>query len=167
MRTFTYLNLYGYLSDAVIVNKVFPDEVGEYFSAWRERQEEHLELVHSAFAPVPVLTAPYFEQEVLGAGMLDRLTRELFDTPGREPAAVLHESPAQSLVSDEHGATLRLPLPMARKEEISLKQVGLELIVTVPGQRRTIILPSSMAGYHPSGARFDDGALEVSFARAG
>ena len=27
MRTFTYLNLYGYLTDAVVVNRVFPDEL--------------------------------------------------------------------------------------------------------------------------------------------
>ena len=27
MRTFTYLNLYGYVTDAVVVNRVFPDEV--------------------------------------------------------------------------------------------------------------------------------------------
>ena len=33
MRTFTYLNLYGYLTDAVVVNKVFPQDVGEYFAA--------------------------------------------------------------------------------------------------------------------------------------
>ena len=31
-RTFTYLNLYGYLTDAVIVNRIFPDDVeGGYF----------------------------------------------------------------------------------------------------------------------------------------
>ena len=42
-RTFTYLNLYGYLTDAVIVNRVFPDDVaGGYFGAWRERQRAHL-----------------------------------------------------------------------------------------------------------------------------
>ena len=40
-RTFTYLNLYGYLTDAVIVNRVFPDELaGGYFGEWRERQRE-------------------------------------------------------------------------------------------------------------------------------
>ena len=26
MRTFTYLNLYGYLTDAVVVNRVFPED---------------------------------------------------------------------------------------------------------------------------------------------
>jgi arsenite-transporting ATPase len=80
MRTFTYLNLYGYLSDAVVVNRVFPAEVGDYFAAWRTVQEEHLELVRSGFAPVPVLCAPYFEQEVVGSEMLDRLADAL--SPG-------------------------------------------------------------------------------------
>ena len=65
MRTFTYLNLYGYLTDAVVVNRLLPPE--GYFAAWRESQEEQLELVRSAFAPVPVLTADYFEHEVMGA----------------------------------------------------------------------------------------------------
>ena len=41
-RTFTYLNLYGFLTDAVVVNRVFPGDVGPYFAAWRARQQEHL-----------------------------------------------------------------------------------------------------------------------------
>src|SRR5436305_10718288 len=90
MRTFTYLNLYGYLTDAVIVNRVFPAEVGEYFAGWRRLQEEHLALVASAFAPVPVLSAPYFDEHVVGADMLDRLADALFTAEGHEPAAVLH-----------------------------------------------------------------------------
>src|ERR1700728_3929335 len=78
MRTFPYLNLYGYLTDAVVVNRVFPADVGDYFARWRDVQEEHLELVRSAFSPVPVLSAPYFDQEVLGHEMLDRLADALF-----------------------------------------------------------------------------------------
>ena len=66
MRTFTYLNLYGYLTDAVIVNRIFPAQVGDYFSGWRRLQEEHLETSESAFSPLPVLCAPYFDQEVVG-----------------------------------------------------------------------------------------------------
>src|SRR6201987_2781671 len=79
MRTFTYLNLYGYLTDAVIVNRIFPADVGDYFGSWRRVQEEHLELVRSAFSPVPVLCALYFDTEVLGAEMLDRLGTARFD----------------------------------------------------------------------------------------
>src|SRR4029450_2982344 len=51
-RTFTYLNLYGYLTDAVIVNRLFPEELdGSYFADWRERQAERLGEVREGFAP--------------------------------------------------------------------------------------------------------------------
>src|SRR5690242_58259 len=103
MRTFTYLNLYGYLTDAVIVNRVFPAEVGDYFAGWRRVQEEHLALVRSAFAPVPVLCAPYFESEVLGADMLDRLADALFGSGELDPAAVLHDRLTQELRLSEDG----------------------------------------------------------------
>jgi arsenite-transporting ATPase len=161
MRTFTYLNLYGYLTDAVIVNRLFPPGVGEYFAAWRRVQEEHMELVHSAFAPVPVLCAPYFEQEVVGPEMLDRLLGALF--ADRDPSAVLHDALAQELEVLENGARLRLDLPFADKGDISLKQIGLELIVGVDGQRRTIMLPPAMAAMHPAAATFEDGALQITF----
>src|SRR5207248_3455268 len=79
MRTYTYLNLYGYLTDAVVVNRVFPEEVdGGYFEGWRAHQQEQMELVQSAFSPVPILTAPFFEQEVSGGAMLDRLADAVF-----------------------------------------------------------------------------------------
>jgi arsenite/tail-anchored protein-transporting ATPase len=162
MRTFTYLNLYGYLCDAVVVNRVFPREVeGTYFGAWRERQREQLSLVEDDFAPVPVLKAPYYEQEVVGGPMLDRLAESLFET--RDPAAVLHSAFAQQLTSDGDTAQLRLELPFARKGDLSLKKVGLELVVSVEGRRRTIALPPALAAMKPSGASFEDGTLVVTF----
>jgi arsenite-transporting ATPase len=161
MRTFTYLNLYGYLTDAVIVNRVFPSEVGDYFERWRGVQQEHLELVQSAFGPVPVLRAPYFEQEVVGAEMLERLAGALFGAS--DPALVLHDAITQELEVTDSGARLRLTLPFARKGDISLKKIGLELIVGVDGQRRTIMLPPALAAFRPTQATFEAGALEVTF----
>jgi arsenite-transporting ATPase len=163
MRTFTYLNLYGYLTDAVVVNRVFPAAVGEYFAAWREVQEQHLELVRSAFAPVPVLCAPYFDREVLGTEMLDRLAGALFDASGCDPGDVLHPALTQEFELGEDEARLRLALPFARKPEISVKKIGLELVVRVQGQKRTIALPSALASFQPRGASFRDGTLEVTF----
>src|SRR5436190_8342051 len=165
MRTFTYLNLYGYLTDAVIVNRLFPPEVDEgYFAAWRGLQQEQMELVTSAFSPVPILSAPYFEQEVMGAEMLDRLSGEIFGE--LEAGALLHDDLAQELVTDNGVAKLRLPLPFAEKSDIDLKKIGLEVIVRVGGQKRTIMLPPALAAYRPRTARFEEGALEVLFERS-
>src|SRR5687767_2475017 len=98
MRTFTYLNLYGYLTDAVVVNRLLPGE--GYFAAWSEVQQEQLELVRSAFEPVPVLTAPYLEREVVGPEMLDRLAGEVFGAG--DPTAVLHSHIAQEQIGRAH-----------------------------------------------------------------
>jgi arsenite/tail-anchored protein-transporting ATPase len=162
MRTFTYLNLYGYLTDAVVVNRVFPPEVeGTYFGPWRERQAEHLELVESAFSPVPVLRAPYFEAEVVGPAMLDRLADALF--ADGDAAALLHTSLSQELVVGRHSARLRLDLPFADRGDVSLKKIGLELVVRVDGQKRTIMLPPGLARFRPREAKLDAGTLEVRF----
>jgi arsenite-transporting ATPase len=165
-RTFTYLNLYGYLTDAVIVNRVFPAEVADgYFGEWRRRQAGRLEEVRAGFAPVPVLTARYFDEEVLGDSMLDRLASELFDAPsgGLAPADLLHTELAQELESSNGEATLRIPVPFGERGDVSLKKAGPELIVAVGPRKRTIILPAALAATQPTGARLEDGSLEVSF----
>jgi arsenite/tail-anchored protein-transporting ATPase len=162
MRTYTYLNLYGYLTDAVIVNRVFPEEVeGGYFAGWRAVQQEQMELVRSAFSPVPILTAPFFEQEVAGDSMLDRLADAVFD--GHRPEALLYEDLSQELVSSNGTATLRLPIPFVEKADIELKKIGLEVVVRVGGQKRTIILPPALSAYRPHSAQFEDGSLNVLF----
>ena len=102
-------------------------------------------LTHSAtraFAPVPVLQAPYFEEEVVGAAMLDRLGDALFAGEGRRDAQALHHrSVSERLELGADGATLRLELPFAQRGDISLKRLGAELIVRVDGHKRTMLLP--------------------------
>jgi arsenite-transporting ATPase len=169
-RTFTYLNLYGYLTDAVIVNRVFPDELdGGYFGEWRQRQGERLAEVREAFAPVPALTARYFEEEVVGPRMLDRLAAELFasDRESLEPAAVLHTELAHELESRNGETKLTIRVPFGERGELGLKKAGSELIVSVGPRKRTIILPAGLARKRPSGARLEDGALEVTFEDVG
>ena len=160
-RTFTYLNLYGFLTDAVVVNRIFPAEVGPYFGAWRERQQAQLEEVCDAFAPVPVLRAPYFEEEVRGGPMLDRLGDALF--ADADATAVMHASVTERLEVGDGVASLRLDLPFAEKGEVAVKKLGLELIVKVGQQKRTLMLPPALGDYRPRGAAFEDGALTVSF----
>jgi arsenite/tail-anchored protein-transporting ATPase len=162
-RTFTYLNLYGFPVDAVLVNRVFPAEVGDYFDGWRERQEEELRDVVAAFAPVPVLRAPYFAEEVRGPEMLDRLGDEAFGD--LDPAAILHRGAAERLELSEDAARLHLPLPLAQRGDVSLRQVGSELVVRVDGYKRTLMLPPALQGWSARGAELADGALTVELER--
>ena len=144
-RTFTYLNLYGYLTDAVVVNRMFPDELADgYFGAWHARQRERLEEVRAGFAPLPLLEARYFGDSVA-------------------PADVLHTEVTHAIQSENGTATLRINLPFGERGDVGLKKVGPELIVSVGPRKRTIILPTALARRRPTGAKLEDGALEVSF----
>jgi arsenite/tail-anchored protein-transporting ATPase len=113
---------------------------------------------------VPILVGPYFPREVMGDEMLDRLGEEVFGP--LDAADILHRELSQELSGENGSATLRLPIPFAERGDIELKKIGLEVIVRVGGQKRTIILPPTMAAYSTSGARFEDGALNVFFERS-
>lgn len=166
MRTFTYLNLYGYLTDAVVVNRLFPDEAAEgYFSAWHDAQQKNLGEVSESFAPVPVLTAPYYDEEVVGERMLGRLADDLFSDGGKA-AERMFDTIIQEIVIDGDRAQLLLSLPFVEKGDIGLNKIGLEVVVRVGDHKRTIMLPSSMTGFKPSGATVEDGHLKIDFERS-
>ena len=161
-RTFTYLSLYGYLTDAVIVNRIFPEELeGSYFGAWRERQAESLQEVREGFSPVPVLRARYFPEEVAGPRMLDRLGDELY--AGAAPEELMHTELTQRIASVDGRTVLSIRVPFADRDELHLSKVGQELIVRAGREKRTIILPTALARHSPAGAKLEGGTLEISF----
>jgi len=161
-RTFAHLGLFGYLTDAVIVNRLFPEEVaGTYFDEWRLRQAEHLKTVEEGFAPVPLLTARFFGQEIIGAEMHELLADELHD--GDDPAAILYRGLSREITTSDEATVVRISAPFAEKGEVRVQRAGDELIVTVGDLRRTIILPTGLSGRNPDRAGFENGVLEISF----
>src|SRR5262245_39480113 len=78
-RTYTYLGLFGYRVDAVVVNRVLPPDVTDpYFGKWKDIQAEHVATVHESFEPVPILTARLFDREMVGVPLLDEMGREVY-----------------------------------------------------------------------------------------
>ena len=47
--------------------------------------------------------------------------------------------------------------------DVSLKKIGLELLVRVDGHKRTIVLPGALAGFKPTSATLEEGSLVVGF----
>lgn len=87
-RSFTYLNLYDYNVDAIMINRVIPDTVTDpYFQAWKDAQKKYKALIQDSFQPLPIYEALMFEQEVVGLPMLERVGAALFKDDV-EPTAV-------------------------------------------------------------------------------
>ena len=160
MRTFTYLNLYGYLTDAVVVNRLLPAE--GYFAAWSEVQQRAARAgALGVRAGAGARPRRYMEREVVGPGDA-RPARRRGLRRRRPGGRCCTRELAQQLVTDNGRATLRVSVPFAEKGDLSLKKIGIEVIVRVGPQKRTIMLPPALAAYSASGARFEDGTLEIS-----
>lgn len=161
-RSFTYLNLFGFRTDAVIVNRVVPDEVtDDYFRRGKASQEKQLHKVEEAFGPVPILLVPLYGEEVLGLDMLDKMGRACFGD--RDPTEIFFARWPQTIARSGDVTTLTVLLPFVGKGEIDVTRVGAELVVNVGDRRRTILLPRSLAGRELVKARFEDDLLKMDF----
>ncbi len=162
-RTYTYLNLYNYVTDAIICNRLLPPQVTDpFFAGWKASQAANLKLIQECFAPLPVFTAPLFSQEMGGMELLRLLARELFAE--RDPAERFFDGQAHQIVPQEDGGyTLRLPLPFADQNDIELYRDRDELTLRVGNQRRNFILPRALWELEATQARFVGGTLLIHF----
>ena len=161
-RSFTYLNLYGYGTDAVICNRLLPESVDDpFFDGWKQTQAVYLRFIQDSFAPLPVLTAPLLDHEAIGFEGLREVGQALYGDD--DPARIYCATPAQEIGLEEGAYVLSLPAPFTQREDVSLAQRADELIVRVGNNTRNIVLPRMLAGRTARGARMEGGRLKVLF----
>jgi len=161
-RTYAYLNLYGYTTDAVVCNRLIPPNAnGSYWNGWKNIQGEHLQFIEECFSPLPIFKLPLLEREVLGMEALEQVGGLLYKE--EDPTRFFFEGRPMSIDHDDSGYTLSLQLPLISKKDISLIRSGDELIVTIGNQRRNILLPQVLARYEVKGAKLDAGSLRIRF----
>jgi len=161
-RTFTYLNLYGYLIDLIICNRIIPDKVADqYFSSWKESQSKYYEVIKESFAPLPAYRIPLLQQEVVGIPMLEMIADALYRK--EDPDKLFFHAKVQDLQKEDGHHILTLSLPLIEKGDISLVHNGDELIVRVGNFKRNIFLPHILLNQVATGAKFEDNKLRIKF----
>lgn len=165
-RSLTDLCLFQLASDAVIMNRMLPEEAlrEEFFREWGPMQAERLREVEAAFAPMPCLTAPLQMDEVRGIRALTEHGKMLFGD--LDPAAHLGQALRMRFERDEEGTRLRLPLPGLDPKTLEVSRVEDELIVGVAGRRRKIALPVGFAKLEVDRVAYRDEHLIVSFSES-
>jgi arsenite-transporting ATPase len=163
-RTYTYLSLFGYRVDAVVVNRIIPDEVDDpYFGKWKDIQAQHLQTVRESFEPVPILTARLFDREMVGLPLLREMGQEVYgDSEGTE---IFHWDDPMRVRKRGTSYVLSLRLPFVDKADLDVYRKADELFVRVGTYKRNLILPQTLQRLDVKEATFADDRLEVRFAR--
>jgi arsenite/tail-anchored protein-transporting ATPase len=159
-RAYTYLNLYDYGVDAVVVNRLLPEEISDpYFDRWREAQQKHLGTIESSFSPIPILKARLFDREMYGLEALGALAEDVFEDV--DPLGILFRGATHEILKNGEGYDVVFNLPLAQKSGVDLSKRGAELFVRVGTYRRNILLPDSIARLQAAGASVEEGRLTV------
>lgn len=163
-RAISYLGLFNYPVDAVVINRILPDAAaeGEFYQRRREIQAKYLQMIEDNFRPLPLFRAPYYAHEVVGLEALAQLADDCFT--GQDPTQVFYKGSLQEINEmPDGGYLLRLPLPFVTGGDVRLRKRGDELFITVGNFKREMILPTVLAKRKTGGGRLLNGTLEITF----
>jgi arsenite/tail-anchored protein-transporting ATPase len=174
-RAVTYLSLYGYPVDAVVVNRILPgivsDGVGNtqlvqpsddpYLRHLQEIQTRYLADIEREFHPLPILRSAWFDREMVGVDKLQMLATALF--PETDPGQIFFVGQTQQILEEGNDYVLKLPLPHVELNKVKLTKRGDELFISIGNFKRELLLPAVLAQRNAGGAVFADGILQVRF----
>ncbi|MBN1677448.1 MAG: ArsA family ATPase [Candidatus Thermoplasmatota archaeon] len=161
-RAYTYLCLYGYTVESIVINRVIPDELGEdYWKTKLEEQRKHLSTIDEAFSPLKTLKARLMPREVLGRKALEGLADELFGD-GDPSETYSTESPMKMYDRERESVlALKLPFPLDQKLELYTRKD--DLTVQLGAFKKSITLPHSMTNRRILGAEMEGMWLNIRF----
>lgn len=167
-RAISYLGLFNYPVDSVIINRILPETEDEdgFFAQRRQLQQKYIEIIENTFRPLPLWRAPYYSHEVVGLEALSQLARDCFGDS--DPGEVFYRGIVQEVTEREDGAyLLRIPMPFVEGGNVRLRKRGDEMFITIGNFKREMILPNVLAKRRAAGGRLVDGILEIEFVAAG
>ena len=160
-RALASLSLFGLNVDAIVVNRVLPEEAAQGFlHSWQAVQAGVLARARESFADLALLPLPWQPAEVVGVPALAQLATALYGV--RDPGAFCRAQPPLRFREEGGGTVLTIALPRAPGEALDVRRRDQELIVTVGGWRRIIPLPAALAGRSVK-ARLAAGKLDIRF----
>jgi arsenite-transporting ATPase len=163
-RAYTYFSLFGYATDAVVINRALPRTVdGRFLQTWAEAQKRYREMVHEAFAPLPILELPLADAEIVGRRRLLDAAAILY--ADRNPADRLYTGILQKVEHKGKRYVLSIATPFTERGKIDISQKGDDLVVRVGAYKRTLSLPRALAGLQAAGARLDGDRLLITFGK--
>jgi arsenite-transporting ATPase len=162
-RAATYLALFGYPVDGVVLNRLLPRGAvqGDFMQRLHEMQAGYRQQVHDIFAPLPIWEAAHYPRDVKGLDDLAEIGRELFKD--EDPTRVFFKGSTQEIVRDGEEYIMRLPLPHVEIGKVTMTKRGDELFIAIGNFKRDMILPMTLAERPARRAVFKNGVLEVRF----
>ena len=159
-RAYTYLQLYGYNVDAIVVNRVLPPmEHPGIFARYLESQAKYLADIEESFQPLPIMKVPHQGGEVFGLSLLDGIADSMYHQD--DPTLVYHEENPLVIEERKGGYTVKLRVPFLSGQEYSMEKYGDQLVLNLGTRRQHLFLPRFANFMQLGEHHYDDPWLSV------
>ena len=160
-RAYTYLNLYGYNVDAVIINRIIEDDQSNsLFSNYIKSQKFYIKDIEESFAELPIFKAKHLGEEIFGLDKLQNFADTLYQKT--KPELVLHNESPYKLEQTDNGYVLKIKLPFLKDKKYTINKFGDEIVLQIANQRKNIFLPRFVNFYKLSDHEYNAPWLNVS-----
>jgi arsenite/tail-anchored protein-transporting ATPase len=161
-RAYTYLQLYGYNVDAIIVNRILPEEMGvsgSVFEKYVKSQGEYLQEIEESFSPLPIFKVEHVGEEVFGLELLDQIGRKIYGD--LDPKKIFHRESPFAVKEEKEHYVISMHLPFITSSDFALNKYGDELVINIGGRRKSVFLPRFANYLELDGHDFKDSWLHV------
>jgi arsenite-transporting ATPase len=161
-RAYTYLNLYGYNVDAVVVNRILPElagGVGSVFEQYVQSQGKYLQDIEESFQPLPIFKVEHQGREVFGLELLEKIGTAIYKE--RDPAEIYHKESPFKVEEYPDYYKVSMYLPFIGAEEFSLEKYGDELMISIGGRKKSVLLPRFANFLELDGHAFNESWLHI------
>jgi len=139
-RAFTYLSLYGYNVESVIVNRIIPEvETNDFFQKYLVSQKKYIADIEESFSTIPVFKVLHVGEEVFGLNLLDKIATAIYgDTDCTE---ILHNEKPFIITQHKNEYHIKIKIPFLKETDFKLQKFGDELVIEIANRRKNIFLP--------------------------
>lgn len=164
-RAFTYLQMYGYNVDALVVNRILPDvETGSLFDKYLVSQQKYLAEIEESFMPLPIFKVKHKGQEVFGLELLTIIGNDIYGD--LDPVTIFHRENPFEVQETPNFYNIRIKLPFIKQDDFTLKKYGDELVITLGNRRKSVILPRFANFLELNSHEFNEPWLTVKLAKS-
>ncbi|BCZ48194.1 arsenic-transporting ATPase [Clostridium gelidum] len=162
-RSFSYLHLFDYNVDGIIINKIFPQEsLKGYFERWEKIQKESIQDINDSFKGIPIFKLELMDNELRKYEMLQKVANEIYREV--KPEDVLYKDKIFTVKKHENGYKLSINMPFVDKNELNLSQNGDEITISIKNERRSLVLPTKLQSKEITSAKYEKDKLNIYFA---
>ncbi|MBU3144918.1 ArsA family ATPase [Clostridium sp. CF012] len=161
-RNYMYLNLYNFNVDAIYINRIIPEDIGNsFFDEWKCIQKKYMEEIDSVFLNLPRFKIKWYEVDINGTYGLERIAKDSLNV--KDILKVQKITFNEKFEKVEEGYKLQVYVPFGDKKDLEVYETGCDISIKIGNFKRNIPCPNSLRKYTISKASFNEDYLSIYF----